>query len=487
MAEKLQRWMRCTLWLSCCGAAPVEAAVIRVPQDVATISNAISAASNGDTVLIARGTYGGGLVLSGKTLTLASNYVYTSDAADIAQTIIDGGDPILTIQSTVGPLTTVNGLTFRNGGYHLVNHARRVNILNNRFLQGAGDQLSFESAGGLVSNCFFDGASDDGIDSDNASDPTIENNVIQNAGDDGIEIRLQGYVGPMLTILIRNNTISGCGEDGIQLIDYPGLSSRVFRIERNILVNNSDVGLGCMANGNTTENFAGAPLVEEVQVVNNTISGNPYGLTGGDNMLVMNNIVVNASQIGVKRVTTSSLVTYNDFWGNGTNHFDSNVDLGTTWLQDPIHDGNYTLQAGSPCIDVGASSIAWNGKSVHAPSYSGPAPDLGARESGTPVGVPDTEPLQGLEVFQPVPNPTGDGSFSIALVVWAPQVVRTQLFDLSGRAVAAPTSHRFESGPQILRGSLTDHRGETLRTGVYFIRVSTERGHVIRKLVALER
>ena len=54
-----------------------------------------------------------------------------------------------------------------------------------------------------------------------------------------------------------------------------------------------------MANGATSENFAGAPLVEPVQVIGNTFSGNPHGLTGSDNMLIMNNIFVGAVQIGV--------------------------------------------------------------------------------------------------------------------------------------------------------------------------------------------
>jgi hypothetical protein len=62
-------------------------------------------------------------------------------------------------------------MTFRNGGHQLVNRARRVNILNNRFING-NDQVSFEGAGGLVRDCLFDNAGDDGIDADQASDPT---------------------------------------------------------------------------------------------------------------------------------------------------------------------------------------------------------------------------------------------------------------------------------------------------------------------------
>jgi hypothetical protein len=143
-----------------------------------------------------------------------------------------------------------------------------------------------------------------------------------------------------------------------------------------------------MRDGISNEDFGGAPLQEEVQVINNTFSGNPHGLTGGDNMLVMNNIFASAAQIGVKRVAGSSLVTDNDFWNNGTNYTGSNVNVNTTIFLDPLLDSNYELEAGSPCIDAGTASIVWNGHTVAAPSHSGAAPDLGAHETAAQPGLP---------------------------------------------------------------------------------------------------
>src|SRR5262245_18930177 len=292
-------------------SSEVEAAVRRVPQDHSTLQAAINAAQNGDTVLISRGTYPGGLSIANKSITLASNFINTGDPNDITLTIIDGGTTGLNIQVSAGPSTTVQGLTFRIGGHQINVAARRANILNSRFINAGTDQVSFTSGGGLVRDCFFDNAGDDGIDIDGASDPTIENNTILNSRNDGIEMRLHDYTGATLTTTIRNNFISGAREDGIQLIDYPGLSSRLIRIERNVIVNSAMVGLGSMANGISNENFAGAPMQEEVQIINNTFSGNLYGLTGGDKMLVMNNIFEHSPQIGVKRVSGGSVVTEN--------------------------------------------------------------------------------------------------------------------------------------------------------------------------------
>ena len=477
------RWIGALCFVGACAvSASAHSAVIRVPQDAPGIAQAIAAAANGDTVLVARGTYGGGLTLSGKTITLASNYILTNDPDDVAQTILGSGDPILTVQSNVGSATTIAGLTFQNGGYHLVNFARRMTVRDCRFLGGDGDQLSFEDAGGLVANCFFDNAGDDGIDVDNVSDPTIVNNVIQGAGDDGIEIRFQPYTGSLLRILVANNHISGCAEDGIQLIDYAGSSSRFVRIERNVVVNNADVGLGCMADGNTTENFAGAPMVEEVQVVNNTFSGNPYGLTGGDNMLVMNNIVVNASQVGIKRVAAASLVTYASLWNNGANHTGSNVNAATLVLQDPMLDPSNDLQSGSPCIDAGAASLVWNGSTVSAPAYSGPSPDLGGRAADGSVVVPPRGSPASLEIGRPAPNPAFGGPVTIAFNADAAQDVTFELLDVMGRSVGAVAHRRLEAGRSAIQWE-----APAPGVGLYFVRIRGAHGQAVRSLVVLRR
>jgi parallel beta-helix repeat protein len=443
------------------------AAVVRVPEAVAGIQAAINVAQSGDTVMISPGTYNGRLVISGKSVTLASRYIETGDTNDIALTTITASGTILAIQPTVGAGTTVQGLTFLNGDHQVQIFTRPVSVLDCHFI-GGSDQVSFEGGGGLVRGCRFFHSSDDGIDIDNASDPTVENNTILQSGNDGIEMRLHSYTGPTLQIVFRGNVISECVEDGIQLIDYPGLSSRDILIEGNVLEDNLMVGLGCMADGNTDEDFAGAPLVESVRVIGNTICGNPIGVTGGDNMLLMNNVIAGNTQIGVKRVSASSLVSHNLFWGNATHYTGSIVESTTTLIQDPYLDTDYHPEPGSPCIDAGAISILWNGKKVGAGPYLGVAPDLGAHEgpAGTTLSAPGPSHPSGLSLTQVRPNPSTK-SVAISFTLVGPSAARIELVDLAGRKVLVRELGALGPGSHVVK--LNEPR--LLPAGVYVVRL----------------
>ena len=227
----------------------------------------------------------------------------------------------------------------------------------------------------------------DGIDLDGATEATIENNIIRNNKDDGIEIRLHEYSGPILTVIIRNNTISGNLEDGIQLIDYPDVSDRVFFIERNLIQGSAMAGLGLMDNGNSTEDFRAANIPERIYLINNTFADNPYSLSGGDNVVALNNIFVNSTTLALKNVDADSIVAYNLFWNNATDSQGSNIDSNATFFADPLLDSNGQLQQDSPAIDAGVARFEWNGETIlEIPpnAFSGEAPDLGTFELNSP-------------------------------------------------------------------------------------------------------
>jgi hypothetical protein len=395
------------------------ASTLSVPADYPTIQLAVSAAQSGDTVLVSPGFYPEDVVISNKRIILVSEFYTTGDTNKIDQTIIDGGGSgaTITVSGAGASGTQIIGFTIQNGNDG-IRRGTQMDILNNKVVDN-GDGIDSVSGGaGLIKGNVFEINSDDGIDFDNASEGVIEHNMIRNNRDDGIEIRLQSYSGALLTIDILDNTIEGNREDGIQLIDYPQLSNRIFHIERNLIKGSTDAGLGLMDGGVSNEDFRAASIPERIEVYNNTFTNNRYAITGGDNLIALNNIIANSSVLGVKDVDADSIVAYTLFWNNAVNQQGSNVDANTTLFVDPVFDANFDLQSASPAIDAGTAHFVWNGEVVldyAAGSYTGANPDLGWHESAgtgvtptpTPTPTPSTTPTSTPTV---TPTPTLDPS-----------------------------------------------------------------------------
>ena len=368
-------------------------ATLEVPKQYSTIAKAVGAAKDGDLILLSPGKYSADHLDIHKRITIASLYYTTNDERYIKNTIINKGSHCLDFKSG-SQGSKVIGLTFTNTK-DTINPYTYVEIVHNRFIDCPGDIIDYEDGGGgYCAYNYFDNASDDAIDLDDAVDVVIEHNVIMNSGDDGIEVRLHRYSGPTLNIHIRYNEIGYSHEDGIQLIDYDDDSDRVFYIHHNLIHHSYKAAIGCMPDGNTKENYNGSYMVERVYLYNNTLADNHYGLTGGDNIIAINNIITGTERRAMYRVDGDSIVDYTLFYDNNTDHESCNLKSGGVFFyEDPNFDEDYRLKEGSVAIDAGVAHYSWNGAEINVTDYEGNAPDLGAFEANTSTSTKNKPPV----------------------------------------------------------------------------------------------
>ena len=403
--------------------------LIKVPADYPTIQAAINAAKPGDIIQVGTGIYAENVSLD-RAVTLTA---VTFDAANPVNntTVIDGGAGTATI--TIAPNLTqmpiVRGFVIQGGLNGIQASSPFVAELN--FFNSSGIQANYQwGSGGANRNNVYFKAGDDAIHLDAVDRPLlIENNRIMYAGDDGIEVNLQDKPSPPapMEFDIWNNMIIGSGEDGIQFIDYPGDpqdTNRDFVLVGNLIANSQKAGIGLMPNGNTVEDYSGADILEAIRVINNTIYGNNHGISGGDNLVAINNIITHSPGRGVWKVQgppgANAAVAYSLFFNNAVDADQTTLGAGIISGQDPLFaappnpgpDGTWgtvdddfsglLLQGTSPAIDKGVTQYAAADGELIPPApltgFLGAAPDLGWREFGSPIVITPTA--------SPIPSPT---------------------------------------------------------------------------------
>lgn len=183
---------------------------ILVPTDYLFIQDAISAAQNGDTILVAPGIYQENIIYNGKEIVIGSLYLITGDTTYTDLTIIDGGGQSVN-QSTVSFLSgetsaaVLSGFTIRNG-WAAGTHAGGITVSNaSPVVDGCQIVDNFGDAG------FFEGI---GIACRNGSpvfrDCLIENNLAAANGNfshNGGGIFISGGAPYFIDCKIRNNNI----------------------------------------------------------------------------------------------------------------------------------------------------------------------------------------------------------------------------------------------------------------------------------------
>ena len=426
-------------------AGTFDPTLINVPSEQPTIHAGIDAASDGDTVLVAEGTYFENISFLGKPITVASQFLMDGDTAHISRTIIDGSQPAdpdtaSVVRMVMGEDTTsvLCGFTLTGGkGTYFI-----YEPYNFPYVIGGG--LAMAWSGGKIEHNIFE---DNHLTEPRSEMATLGSGV-------GAFVR-DTHTAIFRNNIIRNNSFEGAsagngagmGLGGGRMIvennliyhnfshsEYEALGGGIayWRMMEEIIPelvirNNQIYGNECSISGGSPEGgglyLSGDNLPLELLVYNNLIRDNTAtdGMGGGLTLLgsrpvVYNNTIVNNEAESGKQIhlTTGAEVTlfnniiwseaddgeseifvvpdenvtlqavYNDIRGGWEG--EENIDADPFLLAD-----SFELSDTSSCIGAGIDSVEVDGIWYHAPAMDimgsdRPDPvddriDLGAFES----------------------------------------------------------------------------------------------------------
>lgn len=316
--------------------------LIEVPSVFPTIQEAINVAQIHDTILVSPGIYFENINFLGKQILVASNFLFSNDAADINNTIIDGGNngSVVIFDSWEESNTRLLGFSIRNGnangsypdnfGGGIRCHASspalsNLKVYSNNAIYGGGGIICFSSNAILKNIEVFGnsaGASGGGIEL-YYGDVTLDNilvynnNAVQSGG--GIWNREN-------TATIRNSTICYNNVDSHDPYTLGGAG--IYMYDSDLSVHNSNITDNTGSEG--IHVAAGtSPLVNYCNVWNNEL-GNFYQCN---------------PLYGVIVTVNSNSDPCDAFY---------NIQLNPQYL-DPSNN-NFRLWGVGPCIDAGSNN-----------------------------------------------------------------------------------------------------------------------------------
>lgn len=414
---------------NCCWAK-----LINVPSDSSTIQAGINGAEDDDTVLVAPGIYYENINFLGKSIMVASNFIFDSDTNTINSTVIDGSQPVnpkygsvVTFNSGEDSLSIIKGFTLQNGkathteeftfggGIFCTSSPTILNnlILGNYAHFGAGICARGENCSPKIANNIViqnDGVVGAGIFGE-FSQPRIVENLVQG---NQASYRGGGIFCKLAQPVIRGNDIFE-NESAIRGGGVHVVYSRAEIMDNHIAFNQTgehgggiylagDYSLLIQRNSihqNAAQKGGGMFVTScSSQIVNNTLNNNNAQEAGGFFFRgtryteIINNIISNSSHGGlVIEPGSNAFISYNDVWNNiggdfkgcpsgigdtswGSNHNNTPCDSLYNIIRNPLFvnpDFNFHLNCLSPCRDAGAPYL-------EVPPGGGERVDLGAYE-----------------------------------------------------------------------------------------------------------
>ncbi len=370
------------LFLSALFLPVLAMATIRVvPGSYTTIQSAINAASNGDTVLVAPGTYYEHLNTNGSNVVLGSWYLTTADPTYVGATVIDGSQSgrALTVNNFEDTTCLIIGFTIRNG--------------NSAFESGStgGGGILIEDASPVVEHCIIENCSapafGGGVSiTGNASSAKVRNSTIRNnsANHSGGGLFLGDISSDAVVenCIITGNTIT-CA------CDFNGGGGGVNITHRGKLVN-------CLVTYNSAPNalvggggvfcdwgnYYGSQgiIITGSTIANNTAlehGGTGYVINGGD----FRNCIIYGNTDGNSGVSNTNGGYYYSCCSDLLPMGGGNISGDPQFVNPPL--GNFRLTSGSPCIDAGNNYFNTSSTDLDGNPRVAGVVDMGAYEFGS--------------------------------------------------------------------------------------------------------
>lgn len=447
----------------------VNSGIRNVPAQYTTIQAAINAAINGDTVLVAPGTYFENINFRGKNIVVTGTYFQSGNPQLISSTIINGGTPshidtasCVIIANYEDSTTVLQGFTLTGGKGTLWDDEHSP---GNRFREGGGLLIQYSS-------------------------PTIQNNIIRNneainnsggvsAGGGGIRM---GDSNPKVfnNIIMLNKGLYGPGV----VLNYSGGT-----FKNNIVIQNS--GATSFGGGGAFWILGTSPgtsrILENNTILNNSaVTGTGGVLCLSSTIIVRNNIIRSNSSSQIQLSGGSVTATYNNIQGGFTG-------AGNISDEPLFADSNYILQNSSPCIDKGDSSIQYNDVAdpnnatlAKYPSRGGLRNDMGAYGGQLAklltdqlIGIPiiGTENPENFSLYQNYPNPFNPNT-SITFDIPKSEFIQLAVYDILGREAAVLVNEFKQAG----RYTISFNAAE-LSSGIYFYTLRSGDITVTKKMI----
>jgi predicted outer membrane repeat protein len=308
---------------------------LSVPSPFPTISSALAAASSGDTVLVAPGTYL-------ERLDMKNGVVLRGSDLENPPVVDAQGSGVPITAENCGPSTQVEDFIFRNGvgsgfggGARIAGSSltmQRCRFENNTAMHGGG-------VGGdgafFLNECIFEG---------------------NHATDTGGGIAVTDLPSPtIVSCRLSSNTASTGGAIAVRNGCTPSIQTTI--LDENTADQGAAIWWDFLAGG----------TIELCTIVENTalaLQGGALSCSPLSTPLINRTILAFNAGGGAANIAPGSTATFgcNDIFGNADgDSIDGGIDLGTNISVDPLFcdasDDDYSLQASSPCLMAGECGL----------------------------------------------------------------------------------------------------------------------------------